>query len=86
MDGDCPGERTGEWLGILADNPGHAAVHRRRVIEEEGHPSVGWCGECAVETVATGSHASVLVALADRGASTRPLHVPSVRVSGSPPP
>jgi hypothetical protein len=74
-------DRAGRWHLVLADHPGDAMHHVRRIVEGvEDCASSGTCKHCPAETRLTATWNDVLVAYEDAAGVTERQSLPDVRV------
>ncbi len=73
-------DRAGEWYLLAADFPFDAFGHQRQVLmNAAGHATAGFCRECPVESIASGSWQEILDCCASTGINITPRSVPDVR-------
>jgi hypothetical protein len=74
-------ERTGIWYLLRADYPFDAFAHQRQVLSSAlGHAAVGFCRECPVEGIASGTWQEMIDYCAASGADVTPRPVPDLRL------
>jgi hypothetical protein len=75
-------ERQGIWYLVQADSPVDAFGHARRVVAGQSSCSDGGpCGQCAVETVGTGTWQEMIDLAATSGTTITPHRPPDTRVT-----